>query len=105
MLWMFSVVGGLLPVHAQVTRLFTRLTHRKRSRLAVGSLGSWPSKGGRPASGCRLTGTGAQNTSHKMPPVAETQQDQRPVEYIKHSHSFKYTENSSNLFQNCLVLS
>lgn len=48
-----SVVGGPLPpVHAQVTGPFARLTHGKRSRLAVGSLQSWPSEGGRLASKC-----------------------------------------------------
>lgn len=99
-----SVVGGPLPVHAQVTGPFARLTRGKRSRLAVGSLRSWPSEGGRPASECVRWGQAPKTQATKCH-WRPRRSKQRPAEHIKHSHSFQYTENSSNLFQNCLVSS
>lgn len=49
----------------------------------------------------RLVWTGAPNTSHQQLRHGKTRGQSSALQ----SHSFTYTENSSNLFQNCLVSS
>lgn len=76
-----------------VTRPFWRFRAQNTCAWQA-ALGPWPE-------GARLVWRGTPDTSHQQPRQGKA----RGQSSASQSHSFTYTENSSNLLQNCLVSS